>query len=416
MQKRRRAFLKTGAIAGVGGLVSGTANGQSSNTSRARTEGGERGVQSYRRLGRTELKISDISFGASRLRRGEEALVHHAMDLGINYFDTAESYTRGQSEVVIGNAIRGRRDKVHLVSKTATRPHTSAQSMMHDLDASLRRLQTDYVDVYMNHAVNDKAVVGNAEWFTFIDDAKRAGKVRFSGISGHAGNLIECLDYALDEDMVDVLLVGYNFGQDPKFYERLANNFDRIAKQPELPRALEKAKQNDVGVVAMKTLMGARLNDMRPYERDGGTYAQAAFAWVLTNPNVDALIISMTSTEDIDEFVGASGSNQVAGQAFGLLEKYAALNGATYCKHACNECSGACPYGVPIADVLRTRMYATDYQDIEFARTEYNLLETNASACLTCDGQPCASACPNGIAIDKLCAPSHRMLSAERLA
>jgi len=416
MKKQRRAFLKSGAIAGVAGLVTGTSQAQSTEHNPARTQGAERGVQSYRRLGRTELEISDISFGASRLRKGEEDLVHHAMDLGINYFDTAESYTRGQSEAVIGNALRGRRDKVYLVSKTATRPHTNAESMMHDLDASLRRLQTDYVDVYMNHAVNDTAVVGNAEWFTFLDRAKQQGKIRFSGISGHAGNLIECLDYALDENMIDVMLVGYNFGQDPKFYERLTNSFDRIAKQPDLPRALEKAKQNDVGVVAMKTLMGARLNDMRPYEQNGATYAQAAFSWVLSNPNVDALIISMTNQADIDEFVGASGSNQVAGQAFGLLEKYAALNGATYCKHACNDCSGACPYGVPIADVLRTRMYATDYQDIDFARAEYNLLETNASACLTCDGQPCASACPNGIAIDKLCAPSHRMLSDESLA
>jgi len=58
----------------------------------------------------------------------------------------------------------------------------------------------------------------------------------------------------------------------------------------------------------MKTLMGARLNDMRPYERGGATFAQAAFRWVLSNPRVDGLIVSMNSREAIDEYLGASGS------------------------------------------------------------------------------------------------------------
>ena len=65
---------------------------------------------------------------------------------------------------------------------------------------------------------------------------------------------------------------------------------------------------------------------------------------------------------------------------------------------------------VPIPDVMRTRMYATDYQDVAFARSEYAMLATNASACIGCSGEPCQDACPNGIAIDELCAPTHRML------
>jgi predicted aldo/keto reductase-like oxidoreductase len=69
-----------------------------------------------------------------------------------------------------------------------------------------------------------------------------------------------------------------------------------------------------------------------------------------------------------------------------LLRHYARLNGTSYCRHACNDCSGACPYGVPIADVLRTRMYATDYEDAAFARREYADLAVNASACLGCSG------------------------------
>ena len=405
MQNNRRTFLKSGAVASAGSLLPTSAQTQP----RVSTQG----VQSYRRLGRTELKVSDISFGSSRLRSGEEHLVHHAMDQGINYFDTAESYTRGQSESVIGRAIKGRRDKLYLVSKTATSRGTRAEMMMEDLNASLKRLGTDYIDVYMNHAVNNVDTVSNPEWQEFVTWAKHQGKIRYTGISGHAGRLIECIDYALDNDLIDVMLVGYNFGQDPAFYEGLTRGFDRIATQPDLPRVIAKAKANDVGVVAMKTLMGARLNDMRAYEQAGAqTFAQSAFSWVLSNPDVDALIISMTSAERIDEYLGASGAQFVSSQARHLLDQYALLNGANYCRHACNLCDGSCPYGVPIADVLRTRMYATDYEDVPFARHEYALLGDAASACLTCTGQPCQNACPNGIEIHKLCAPTHRMLSA----
>ena len=222
MANNRREFLQSSLVAGASGLIAGSvqANPDFSNTE----------VKTYRRLGRTNIKISDISMGTSRLRTGQEDLVRHALDRGINYFDTAEGYTRGQSETVLGKVLKGQRDQVYLVSKTITRSNTSAERMMQDLEGSLRRLQTDYVDVYMNHAVNDPAVVGNPEWFKFVEQAKAQGKIRYTGISGHAGHLIDCLDYAVDQDMVDVLLVAYNFGQDPKFYEGLISGIDRHRK------------------------------------------------------------------------------------------------------------------------------------------------------------------------------------------
>lgn len=404
----RRKFLKTGAVASAASLLPATSAAAQANA---------QGVKSYHRLGRTGLEISDISFGTTRLRSGTEHLVHHAMDKGINYFDSAESYARGQSEVVLGNALKnGKRQQVYIVSKAMLAPDTSATEMMERLDASLRRLQSDYVDIYMSHAVNDVEVIANPEWVKFVDKAKELGKIRYTGISGHGGYLIDCVDYALDNDLIDVMLTAYNFGQDPKFYEGLTRQFDWVATQPELPRAIKKAKSKDVGVVAMKTLMGARMNDMRPYEKGGSTFAQAALKWVLSNQDVDALIITMGEQQQIDEFLGASGAQEVAAHEVELLQRYALLNGGTQCKFACNTCESSCPYGVPIADVMRTRMYATDYKDLEFAREEYALLAGSASACLDCSGQPCQNACPHGLEIDKLCAPTHRMLSTERLA
>jgi len=398
----RRDFLRYSAI-GISGLAPHFVSAQTDTSPPA--------VRRYRTLGRTGLEISDISFGASRLREGEEALVRHALDRGINYFDSAYGYSRGDSEKVLGRALAGKRKDVVLVSKVEGDADWPKERMMAQLETSLKRLRTDYIDIYLSHAVNDVERLKSSAWHEFVATAKAQGKIRFTGMSGHAGRLIECLDYALDEDMADVILCAYNFGQDPAFYENFTQSFNFVAKQPDLPRVLEKAKSKNVGVVAMKTLMGARLNDMRPFETGDATFAQAAFRWVLSNPNVDALIISMTSTQKIDEFLGASGASKLAVGDLPLLGRYAHANGMTYCRHACNDCAGACPYGVEIADVLRTRMYATDYEDMRFARDEYAMIKTNAEACLSCSGAPCRNACTKGIAIDMLCGPTHTMLT-----
>ena len=405
----RRTFLRFGALTGL-------ASGLSFKTAVANNSPAQQqGVKQYVTLGRTGLKISDISFGSSRLRDGQEHLVRHALDLGVNYYDTAEGYTRGVSEKVIGNALKGDRDRVYIATKKAvTVEHTSAD-IMATLETSLRKLQTDYVDIFFNHAVNDVERLKNDDWFEFVEKAKRQGKIRFSGFSGHAGRLVECVDYAVEQDMVDALLVATNFGEDPAFYEEiyesLTKGFDFVAKQQSLPAALARAKQKNVGVIAMKVLRGAKLNDMRPYEEAGATYAQAAFKWVLKNPVVDAAIISMTSTDDIDEYMGGSGGDAVTENDMRLLRQYAAMTDTSYCRHVCNDCEGACPYNVSIPDVMRTRMYATDYGDFSFAKDEYGQLAHNASPCLSCDGAPCRDACTHNIPIAELCGPTHQLLS-----
>jgi uncharacterized protein len=405
---KRRSFLQLGAATG---LASGLSMPAIAGPSPTASDTGEKGVKRYVALGRTGMKISDISFGSSRIRQGQEHLVEHAFDQGVNYFDTADSYSRGYSETVIGNALKGKRDKVHLATKMQLSSRTSSSTMMRSLEASLVKLQTDYVDVYFNHAVNDVSVIKNPEWHIFMEKAKRQGKVRFSGMSGHGGYLADCVNYAADEDLFDVMLLAHNFGEDPSFYEKLTRSFDFVANQHHLPAAMVRAKEKGVGIVVMKVLRGAKLNDMRPYESNGATYAQAAFRWALNTPTVDAVIISMTSRDDIDEYLGASGSKAVTSEDMRLLNQYAQMTDMSYCRHACNDCEGACPFGVQIADVLRTRMYATDYGDFSFAKEEYKMLGTDAAACLNCDGAPCKDACTHEIPIANLCGPTHQLLS-----
>ena len=395
----RREFLRRGAAAGVALSLPAISRAAEPPRVRGRVV-----------LGRTGISIPDIGFGASRLA-GDEAVVRHALERGIDYFDTAEGYTNGASEETLGRALRGARNQVTIASKVSGGASDRVADLFRALDGSLRRLRTDRIDVYFNHAVNDVDRLRNPEWAEFSSRAVKQGKIRFTGMSGHGGRLVDCLDYAFDHDLVDVVLVGHNYGQDPAFYERFTASLDFVAIQPDLPRALAKAKQKNVGVIAMKTLRGGRLNDLRAYEREGGTFAHAAFRWVLSRPHVDALIVTMTSREQIDEYLGASGSKRVARSDLLLLARYEQQNGATQCRYGCGACLSSCPEDVPIDAVLRTRMYAEDYGAPELARAEYAALGGGAAACLGCAHRSCTGACPHGIDIASLTARTHTTLS-----
>ena len=105
------------------------------------------------RLGRTGLEVSDIGFGSAS--SSDPDLVRHALERGVTFFDTAESYRFGWAEEALGEALQGVRDRVVLSSKTKAGASDTRAEMMAALEGSLRRLRTDYLDVYFNHAVND---------------------------------------------------------------------------------------------------------------------------------------------------------------------------------------------------------------------------------------------------------------------
>ena len=141
----RRDFLQTSALAGLGVGLWPRFGGAAAPAPT---------IQRTVRLGRTGLEVSDIGFGGGRLR-GEEGLVTRALERGVTYFDTAEGYGGGQSETAIGAALQGHREQVVLVSKTKAEAGEKRDAIMTRLEASLRRLRTDRVEIYLNHAVNE---------------------------------------------------------------------------------------------------------------------------------------------------------------------------------------------------------------------------------------------------------------------
>src|SRR5262249_21275025 len=232
-------------------------------------------IRSYRRLGRTDVKVSDISLGAGGIHDVEVARA--ALERGVTYFDTSPDYSDTLSEHVLGEAIRGHRNEVFLATKFC-RPHghlandTPVPEIMAAVEDSLRRLQTDHVDLVHIHSCDRVERLLAPNIHEAFDRLKEQGKVRFLGVSTHTPNLEAVANAAIDSGRFDVMMLAYHFG--------MWNSFADI---------LAKAHEHDVGVVAMKTLKGAKHTNLARFRDESTSYAQAAFRWVLANPAVSGL-------------------------------------------------------------------------------------------------------------------------------
>lgn len=408
-QPNRRHFLRTaalGAIAGGAALATGCEYrtqlfliGSVPKEAKQRNpDWQEARIRSYRTLGRTGMQMSDISFGCSGLDNA--ATVKRALERGVNYFDTSPDYSRAGSEQTLGEGIKGfPRDKLFIVSKFCTVDgHLSNDTPVKDViaavEASLQRLGTDYLDLAHIHAVNSIERLMNPNIHEAFDRLKAQGKLRFLGVSSHTPNLEQVMRHAVESGRFDVLMVAYNF-----------------KNWPDLTNIFRDAKQKGVGVVAMKTLKGARhtvLSDFTPTERE--SFSQAAFKWVLSNDNVSGLVVSINSLSQLDEYLHASGQSLQQADV-DVLEKYDRLVANDYCRPGCGACLSSCPSHMPIDDVLRYAMYYENYGQQRLAMEQYaRLTQTyNVAQCAEC-AAPCEQACPFQLPVKEKLRRADRLL------
>lgn len=199
----------------------------------------------YKRLGKTNLRVSMFGFGAVQICRlpEEEAidLVRESVNKGVNFIDTAHDYP--DSEDILGKALKGIRDEVIISTKS---PKTSKDKFLDDLDTSLKRLGTDYIDIFLFHDVSkDKKLdelLNNGVVEALIKE-KEKGKIGFIGFSCHNPDIIERY-YDIEE--FAVLMVPINFIS-TEFVEK---NYDKLVEQ-------------DIGILGMKPLGGGRIEDAR---------------------------------------------------------------------------------------------------------------------------------------------------------
>ena len=257
------------------------------------------------------------------------------------------------------------------------------------MEKSLKRLQTDYVDVLYVHGIMDKKWLSNETILSFLEKLKKEGKTRFLGVSLHEGRIfVDVAEQLAKLTFFDVLLAWINF-----------------LSPPEEVEALRRVRKNNVGVVAMKTQVGGysdeSLSSLSPQ--------QATIKWALNQDFVDCAVPGMKNMEQLIENVGAVGKQMGWSDRKTLHTYYNAIK-HKYCT-MCAKCLPGCGSATDILHINRALMYYEGYRDLEQARQTYRQLTNreNAYSCINCSTPTCR--CVNGIKIAKRMKYAHSLFA-----
>ncbi len=347
-----------------------------------------------RTLGRTKLRIPVVSFGV--MNSDSPDLIKKALDMGINHLDTAHLYLRGNSERVIGEVVQKsrNRDNIYIGTKmrfsrdydkleftlkgTDREPAAKEENLFKQLETSLSRLRTDYIDILYLHSCYSAKMATYEPLMNALVKAKKQGKARFIGVSTHQNEQV-VIRSAVDAGVYDVVLTAYNFAQ---------NHREQVKK------SIEYAVKKGVGIIAMKTQGGRSLQESGKIEINH----EAALKWVLQDENVCSTIPGMTTFDQLDQNFRVMNNYALSGAERRELQIASDLKGKIYCQN-CRSCVPSCPSKVEIPHLMRAFMYAKGYGNyIQAGMTAAQLTKKRGlNTCRSCSS--CTASCPNGINI-----------------
>lgn len=350
---------------------------------------------------RTGVKVSRLAMGGSWAVDSE--VVSVGLEQGINYLDTADSY--GPSEHNFGEFLQAigatghsrERKKLWIISK-----HHDHHNLERRLPNSLERLKQDYLDCYYMHQVQDASLPTSPEIKAAAQNMKRSGKIRFFGFSCHDGNVVECLNAAADSTFVDVVMFRYDY----HYY-----------KSDDLNRAIDRCVKAGIGLVAMKTQVGAmslpeRLN---PFKQRGLNQHQAAIKAVAADERITAICSEMINVDMMRQNSEAVASPLTVAEAEAIQE-HARLISHLWCRGCDKICRSASGSGerIAVADTLRFLMYHDHYGKTETARRLFSELPAEArdlDAITNADWHAAQAACPYQVPLVKLMARAKERLA-----
>jgi hypothetical protein len=361
----------------------------------------------YATLGRTNLRVSRLGFGCMRFpMRGEHVdrdlstpLLRRAVELGVNYFDSAVGYCNQESQSAIGEALEGMRDRVILSTKNPHYNKRDERTWWTNLENSLKRLRTDHIDVYYFHSLNWKAfqehVDGADGQIRWMQRAKEDGRIRHIGFSFH--DTAENLKKIAATGCFEAVTLQYNL-------------LDR-SNEPAFEFVAEKC---GMGIVVMGPVGGGRLggesDEIRRMIPGARSVPEVALRFVLSNPHVTVALSGMSDLRQLEENVPvasrktplSAGERRRIITTMGRFKKLAEL----YCT-GCRYCM-PCPYGVDIPGNFSALNYQRVYGLKEEARKTYARLSSQARYCMACGA--CRSKCPQKIDIVRQLKESVRTL------
>jgi predicted aldo/keto reductase-like oxidoreductase len=383
----RRSFLKTMGIAGATPLVAPFT--PSVEAAQAMQN------MPTRPFGKSGIRVPILSFGGSLDTSLSLLVLRQAFKWGVTYWDTANSYMGGRSERGMGKYLEkfpGDRSRIFLVTKS----HAWALGgMSRDLDESLERLKTDYVDLFFVHSVKRPSDLDD-DMKVWADKNKRQGKIRLFGFSTHS-NMEACMTAAAKLGWIDGIMMSYN-------YRRMHTD--------DMKRAVAACAGAGIGLTAMKTQGGGQIrtdtsSELELAERflkKGFTDAQAKLKAVWSNPAISSICSEMPNMTILQSNVAAAmDRTALSRQDMERLQHHARQTRAHYCA-GCNDiCESASPGNVPVGDVMRCLMYARSYGDRERAKETFRKIAPAARRrMIHTDFSLAEHRCPQGMPIGRL--------------
>lgn len=353
-------------------------------------------------LGKTGVKVTKLGMGTSWALT--PSFVQLALASGVGYIDTSESYENTVSEKVLGEVLERTkmRDKVYLVTKNAgfrTAKGAAASKVFEDhLNASLERLRTDYIDSYYIHGINgaQMGMLDDPGVKQAFADLKKAGKIKFCGLSCHDAKLPEILEKVAEVGWLDQVMIKYNF---------------RDVDHDKLQRAIDKCAKANIGLVAMKTQGGAANfpEKMKALQEKGFKKEVAAIKTVWQDERMQVVVSEMVNRNDLRENIAASRDDLTPKEAR-LLEEHRQKTANMYC-HGCGHLCETAARGVQVSTVLRYLRYYEAYGKRQEARALYQALPMQARAIAEAKLDLVDAACPHGLPVASLLRAADRKLS-----
>ena len=376
----RRGFLKQTGAAGAG-LALGAA-GYAVQAAPGTAHAATPGDMPRKRLGKTNLEVTVLGQGTGA--GTTPILFNRGLDAGVTFIDTAEGYVGGASERAIGKILKanGRRDECFIVSKTGD--HDAAKLEEH-IDGSLARLQTDRIDLFYLHNLGDPDKLDDA-MLKAVEALKAGGKIKHFGFSSHHGNMLATMDRAADVGFVEAIMFKYNF---------------RDYANAELNRIMDRCKDADIGLIAMKTQGGAVSFGERvdPFRKAGLKRAQAVLRAVYEDERITTIVSAMRNVRQMEENSYAAKQPKMALKEREVLEEYRLATTDQYCRGCGGTCMPHLASDTNVPDMLRHLMYYENYGDRRQARALFRRLGAEERQIHGVDFRPAETACPYGLPI-----------------